>query len=708
MRDPLPNPPRKGEGSSTEHPRKGEGKAASTEHVLGRLGVVARRVRVACEARRTVDPDPLDRFRGLHVSAAKVQTLLDFERTPALPDEEAARLYQQVESEADRAEAAGTELRLRRLQRTFGLDGLDIELLLIALAPDVDSRFEPLYGYLHDDVSRRRASIGLWLELCGVEAHRAVAWERSTAGGRLVKGRLLLVEEPDRPFLTRSLRVPDRVGAFLLGGDAPDPSIAGLLYDCEPASVADRSGLSGWLGADGRLAYVRERSGAAAAPEAAAALVAAGRPVLAVDLRRLKNDDEPAPLAGLLAREAALLDGGLIVGPIEILTARGAGAVQAFAEVSSPVILFGSGNWDPAWSREVPFCCEAPATEAAERAAAWQAAVNGAAEGLDPAAETAPFRLTPEQVRRAATAAGLLARASGRPLEAADLRAGARAQNGAGLERLARRVEPAVGFRDLVLPAEVLEQLRELTQRARHRDLVLDSWGMAGPASRRRGLNALFAGASGTGKTMAAEVVAREMGLDLYVVDLASVVDKYVGETEKNLDRIFAEAERVNGVLLFDEADALFGKRSDVSDAHDRYANVEVAYLLQRMEQFEGIAILATNLRSNLDEAFARRLDALIDFPEPEQQDRLRLWERCLGSAAPRAEALDLEFLARAFKLSGGNIRNIALTAAYAAAEDSAPIGMVHLVRATQREYRKLGRMVVESEFGRYYELLAR
>jgi SpoVK/Ycf46/Vps4 family AAA+-type ATPase len=198
------------------------------------------------------------------------------------------------------------------------------------------------------------------------------------------------------------------------------------------------------------------------------------------------------------------------------------------------------------------------------------------------------------------------------------------------------------------------------------------------------------------------------MGLDLYVVDLATVVDKYVGETEKNLDRIFAEAERVNGVLLFDEADALFGKRSDVSDAHDRYANIEVAYLLQRMELFEGIAVLATNLRSNLDEAFARRLDALIDFPEPEEEDRLRLWERCLGTEAPRASDVDLRFFARAFKLSGGNIRNIVLTAAYAAAQDDVPIGMAHLVLATQREYRKLGRLVVESEFGRWLEVVTR
>jgi hypothetical protein len=392
---------------------------------------------------------------------------------------------------------------------------------------------------------------------------------------------------------------------------------------------------------------------------------------------------------------------------VDALAARGLAAVQAVAEAPGRVILFGAGSWDPAGSREVPYLAEARPAEPGERARLWRAEVNGAGmAGLDAAAVTAPYRLTPDQVRRAARAARLQAEGAGRSVGAGDLRAGARAQNAAGLERLARRIEPAVSFADLVLAADVLRQLRELTVRARHREVVLGEWRMGGAASRRRGLTALFAGSSGTGKTMAAEVLAFEMGLDLYVVDLASVVDKYVGETEKNLDRIFAEAESVNGVLLFDEADALFGKRSDVSDAHDRYANVEVAYLLQRMELFEGIAILATNLRSNLDEAFARRLDILIDFPDPEEEDRLRLWRRCLGTAAPREDGLDLEFLARAFRMSGGNIRNIVVAAAYAAAEDGAPISMGHLVRATQREYRKLGRMVVESEFGRYYTLV--
>jgi hypothetical protein len=684
----------------------GSSREASLAHLLGRLEVVTARVRAATEWRRSSDPDPLDRFRGLHISAAHVERLLA-PQTPQPPDQDAAALLRRVERGADEAEKEGFDLRLRRLVRTFGLDELDVELLLIALAPDLDDRFERLYGYLHDDVSRRRASIGLWLELCGLEPAGGVAWSRLAPSGKVTMGRLVVVEEPDRPFLTRSLRVPDRVASFVLGNDEPDSQVAALTYHCEGVRATGVDAVERWLRGEPSLAYVRERPGASAAQLAVAAAEAAGRTALAIDLRRIRAEDDPAMIAALVAREGMLTGAVVVAGPLEALLGRGVGAVQAFGESAATIILYGTGNWDPAWSRGVPLLGEAHPL-GPERRQLWEAGIDGAGvRGLDAAAATAQFRLSPEQIRRASRAAGLQAEAAGRPLEAEDLRAGARAQNAAGLERLARRIEPAVGFDDLVLAPDVLEQLSELTVRARQRERVLGEWHMAGAASRRRGLTALFAGASGTGKTMAAEVVAREMGLDLYVVDLASVVDKYVGETEKNLDRIFVEAESVNGVLLFDEADALFGKRSEVADAHDRYANVEIAYLLQRMEMFEGIAILATNLRSNLDEAFARRLDTLIDFPEPEEADRLSLWDRCLGTSAPRADDIDLAFLARAFRLSGGNIRNIAVAAGYYAAEAQRPITMRDLVRATQREYRKLGNMVVESEFGRYFELLA-
>jgi SpoVK/Ycf46/Vps4 family AAA+-type ATPase len=215
----------------------------------------------------------------------------------------------------------------------------------------------------------------------------------------------------------------------------------------------------------------------------------------------------------------------------------------------------------------------------------------------------------------------------------------------------------------------------------------------------------LFAGDSGTGKTMSAEVIAGELGLDLYTIDLATVVDKYVGETEKNLERIFAEAAGVNAVLLFDEADAVFGKRSEVRDAHDRYANIESAYLLQRMESFDGLAVLASNLRANIDDAFTRRLDAIVDFPMPDAGLRRTLWDRCLGPYVPRGEDLDLDFCAQAFEFSGGAIRSVAVTAAYLAADKGGPVGMAELITAVHREYKKLGRLLLEREFGPYFQL---
>ncbi|WP_032795651.1 ATP-binding protein, partial [Streptomyces sp. HCCB10043] len=275
-----------------------------------------------------------------------------------------------------------------------------------------------------------------------------------------------------------------------------------------------------------------------------------------------------------------------------------------------------------------------------------------------------------------------------------------RAQNGAGLERLARRIEPGVGWNDLVLPPATRTQLTELALRARHRETVLGQWRMRPGGGRGRGVIALFAGESGTGKTMSAEVVAAELGMELYVVDLSAVVDKYIGETEKNLERIFVEASDVNGILLFDEADAIFGKRSQVNDSRDKHANMESAYLLQRMESFDGIAVLTTNLRANLDEAFTRRLDVIAEFPMPDARQRLALWDRCLGPAIPRDATLDLEFCADRFELAGGSIRACAVTAAYLAAESRAPLTMDQVVTAVLQEYRKLGRLVLESEFG--------
>jgi hypothetical protein len=440
---------------------------------------------------------------------------------------------------------------------------------------------------------------------------------------------------------------------------------------------------------------------------AASALRRAGLEAVVVDLDRLSSEPDVIGLVRRAVREARLRGAGLVAAPIEAVTDR-PGILATFQAEPMPVLLVGKSSWDPAWTAHPPLLVDVPPSTSAERALLWRAALPHQSSVLDINSATEQFLLRPEQVTRAASSALLQARlgGDGRVTEA-HIRAGARAENGITLDRLARRVEPAMNWDDLVLPPATLIALREVAIRARHRERVLGGWRMRPGGGRGFSVAALFAGDSGTGTTMSAEVVARDLGLDLYVVDLATVVDKYVGETEKNLERIFAAAAGVNGVLLFDEADAVFGRRSEVRDAHDRYANIESAYLLQRMETFDGLAILATNLRANIDEAFTRRLDVLVDFPLPDVVHRRALWERCLGEMLPRAGDLDLDFCAEAFELAGGDIRSAAVTAAYLAADDDRVVRMQHIVAAVQREYRKLGRMCVETEFGPYYALLS-
>jgi len=270
------------------------------------------------------------------------------------------------------------------------------------------------------------------------------------------------------------------------------------------------------------------------------------------------------------------------------------------------------------------------------------------------------------------------------------------------LASLARKIAPRYTWDDIVLPPDRLEQLREICNCVKYRARVYSEWGFGQKLSLGKGLNVLFAGPSGTGKTMAAEILAGDLGLDLYKIDLSTVVSKYIGETEKNLSRIFQEAETSNAILFFDEADALFGRRSEVRDSHDRYANMEVSYLLQRMEEYEGVVILATNLRKNMDEAFVRRMHFTLEFPFPGIEDRRRIWQGIWPEKTPRSPGLDLEFMARRFEIAGGNIRNIALAAAFFAADDGGRVTMEHLIRATRREFQKMGKVVLGGEFEGY------
>jgi SpoVK/Ycf46/Vps4 family AAA+-type ATPase len=381
-------------------------------------------------------------------------------------------------------------------------------------------------------------------------------------------------------------------------------------------------------------------------------------------------------------------------------------------------ILAGQKPWPPATRQPLgvvtlPFHMP----DFAQRRACWQtqlATDNTALSDVNLDALADRFQLTPTQIAEAASVAHHVARlrviqeehASTPALD--DFFNAARAQSGHDLATLARKIEPLYTWDDIVLPPDTLRQLREICHQVAHRHTVLETWGFDRKLSLGKGINALFAGPSGTGKTMAAEIMSDELGLELYKIDLSGVVSKYIGETEKNLSHIFAVAESSNAILFFDEADALFGKRSEVRDAHDRYANVEISYLLQRMEEYAGIVILATNLRKNMDDAFVRRLQFSIEFPFPNEKQRRRIWDKIWPEAAPCSPDLDMAFMARHFEVAGGNIRNIALAAAFFAAEADGVISMTHLIRATQREYQKMGKVVLAEEFGEYSGLVGR
>jgi ATPase family associated with various cellular activities (AAA) len=514
----------------------------------------------------------------------------------------------------------------------------------------------------------------------------------------------LLAADEAMPLADRPIKLADRLAAFLLGAGS------GLVEAGAPIPlrrVSSGPGLAGRrdvveevgraLAADTRLPLI-----VCGADAATILATAAGSPLVLLDVHNLERREVLSDARLACALEHALLcfDGLGDLKPDE--RARLLDRLEASDDRS--VLLARTRREAQALSERTALVVEVPFPTFAERRETWERLTGG------PAADVAAkFRLSVGQIQAASEVSRIAAGARGLAYpDGEDLDLGARHASSSRLGDLATRLTPAYRWVDLVLPDRQRDLLRSISAYLRHRDRVLSEWGYERTVARTQGLKVLFAGESGTGKTMAAQVLAAELGLDLFRVDLATVVSKYIGETEKNLEAIFAAADGSNAILFFDEADALFGKRSEVSDAHDRYANIEVAYLLQRMEAYPGAVILATNFKRNIDDAFIRRLDFVIDFPFPEVEDRKRIWRLVLPAPAPVAEDIDLDFLAAQFKLSGGAIRNCSLAAAFRAADEGGAIGMRHLVQAVAQEYGKQGRLTLEADFERFHSLVRR
>jgi AAA+ superfamily predicted ATPase len=564
-----------------------------------------------------------------------------------------------------------------RLAERFGLSRFETTLVVLAAGLELD-------GALAAAVARRTGQPVLTVDAALAllpEPH----WDAFAPDGPLRRALLITLDPSDR-LAAAPLRLDERVLHFVAGVAAFDAQLAGRAAPAEPPRPhpdADRVAAA-MAGHADPLVMLPHPPHDAAARRAAralaiATLAALARSAIEVDVGGWPTDPMAAEaFARRLDREAALDDAGLLLALPAHATAPEALA-RGLAELRGPVFVLG--RLSPRALADMPprpvlsFAVDAPTADLRDAAPALRRALQ-------------QFRVEPDVVQQA-----LRSVPPGPQADTAlwtTLREAARG----GLDTLAERLVSPASFDDLVVPDAIAQQLREITAQLRHRATVHDDWGFAARQSRGLGLSALFAGDSGTGKTLAAEAIAHEAGLDLYRVDLSATVSKYIGETEKNLAQLFDAAERCGAVLLFDEADALFGQRSEVRDSHDRYANLEVAYLLQRIEHYPGLAILTSNMKSVLDRAFLRRLRFVVQFPFPDAALRARLWQRALPPQAP-VQGLDAAQLAR-LHLSGGSIRTVALNAAFHAAERGTPIDAACITLAAQAEFAKLERGPVE------------
>jgi ATP-dependent 26S proteasome regulatory subunit len=631
--------------------------------------LLLQRAALGCRLERNRPPDPLAGLKvdedDLHALLASLPGLEDLAATP-----DAALAY----ALAGPLEDARSRLRktllegddeLACLVETACLNEREAEVLALLVAIEVDPRRQRLVGYLNDDITQRRPTLWTLGLLLGPSHDLASALGPS--GG--LRRACLLVEEANAAFASAAIGLAPSVLWWLAGSTGLDPAL--------PAGTVFLEDLS--QGSE-RLVAVASKDRHRRL-EAALGALAGTRALVA-----------PAPESpdawDVLVRQATLAGAAVVVEVDGHLPALARDRIER--------------AWHLAWAvtspSALPICelfhapfveLEAAPPEASPTE--WAALLpDEAGDGTQAAYN---YRLSADQLHDAARAISSGTRG---------IVAAVRRLSAGHLDACARRIEPRRTFDDLVLDEGRLAQVREVIVRHRRRRRVFEEWGFRPEPS--TGVVALFSGPSGTGKTLAAEIVAGELGVDLYKVELANLVSKYLGETEKNLSRVFEAAEATGMVLFLDEADALLGKRSEVSDAHDRYANIEVAFLLQRLETYDGVAILSTNLASNLDPAFLRRLQVVVEFPIPKAPERRRIWEKSLPSSAPVADDLDLGRLAELVEVTGGTIRNAALRAGFFAAEADSAITMELALRALRRELEQMGRLANASEWHRAFE----
>jgi AAA+ superfamily predicted ATPase len=724
----------------------------SMDHVLAELELMALKLDSRARSiRQSGGTEDTDKFKGLYISDREIDQFLERKGNGLIKDNPKKKTYpanseekflKELEKEIARKKSEalnrGLKLRLDILQNLFGLSRIELETILICLLGEIDPRYQKLYAYLQDDITKKAPTINLILSfLCDSAEDTFRTREYFYQEAPLIKKRIVSLQD-DRVagstlFMAKSIRLDERITGYLSGRDSLDSRLTTLANMVVPSKKwADVVGsgdlkkrLIALISKNKNISLICCLSGAhgSNSPDIAESICSElGMPMLIVSIRALlAANTQVDSLVPLVFREGALQNAVIYLDGFSLLTGENKDTLSVYDDFilelrSYPywIIPGLEKEWHPEDGLIEKPCINVilSSSSYAERIQIWEKLVKSDRSfgpDLNIADLAGKFKLNSGQIIQAANTARNLARwrdpETGQ-VTIEDLNAACRKQSGENLSALARKIQPLYKWEDIILPKDQMEQLREICTYVEHYHTVYDAWGFGRKISLGKGLKVLFAGPSGTGKTMAAEVIGNELNLDIYKIDLSTIVSKYIGETEKNLDKIFREGQTSNAILFFDEADALFGKRSEVKDAHDRYANIETSYLLQKMDEYEGIAILATNLRKNMDEAFARRMHYTLEFPIPEEPDRYRIWQQVFPKELPQGKDIDFKFLAKQFKISGGNIKNIALNAAFLAAANGGLVNMENLIKATKREYQKIGKLCTEGDFGEYFELV--
>ncbi|NOT54932.1 MAG: ATP-binding protein [Deltaproteobacteria bacterium] len=684
----------------------------------------------------------LDEFRGLYISDEQVNQLinrsLDYEGPTSVMDE----LTAQAESLRAFACSRGCpDSPWQKLVTEFSLSSIERDILLLAVAREVDLKYETLLAYLNNDITRKWPTFDVAMRVCAATAEdrldvrRCLQPQANLFGSGLLQP--IASTTDGRSWLATGFSVAPVVPHYLSGTPCLDARLTPFVEERKTCVEWERLPVSSDLlntlrrlphlfanaSSGGPIVILSGRNGSGRGLAAEAVCYELGLSLLRVDLEALRASGENVGrLTQALLLQQRLQAAGLLLTRCEALSDKEA---RPFPE-SQALLKMLAGARSPLFiacdsatalrellpnQRTLSFHFDDP--QYATRLHLWEVAlapVSAKMTRADLEALADRFALTPGQIA-ATVSSAVDAQAIANPgkcesVNVDALFAAARVQSDQSLGNLAVKVKMMPTWEDLVLPRVTLQRMREVTAAIHHRHIVYSDWGFEKRIAAGKGLKVLLSGGSGTGKTMTASVVARELGLDLYKIDLSSLVSKYIGETEKNLDRIFRSAQCSNAILFFDEADALFGKRSETKDAHDRYANIEVAYLLQKIEEYDGVVILASNLSKNIDEAFSRRMHYVVEFPLPDESHREKLWRGMFPPEVPLGEDVNFQFLAKQFQLAGGDIRNVALDAAFLAAQDGKVITMKQLVMAMSRQMIKQGRIPSPTDFKQYHALI--